>query len=85
MKKAIKQKQRACDKSLASLFRDAHVIRKQSLPYAKFPFLCSLFASVNASTTKSIYHDEKSCTDLIACMSNVIKTNYRWNSKFSFL
>ena len=73
LEKAIKQGQRACDESLSSLFRAAYFIGKQSLPYAKFPSLCSLLASVKAPITASLYHDEKSCADLIACMSNVIK------------
>ena len=76
LEKVIKQKQRASHESLASLFRVTYFIGKQSLLYAKF-FLCLLFASVKASITKSMYHDEKSCADLIACMSSVIKTNYR--------
>ena len=73
LEKAIKQGQRACDESLSSLFRATYFIGKQSLPYAKFSALCSLFASIKAPITASLYHDEKSCADLIACMSNVIK------------
>ena len=73
LEKAIKQGQRACDESLSSLFRVAYFIGKQSLPYTKFLSLCSLFASVKAPITAFLYHNEKSCADLIACMSNVIK------------
>ena len=73
LEKAIKQGQRACDESLSSLFRAAYFIGKQFLPYAKFHALCSLFTSVKAPITTSLYHDEKSCADLIVCMSNVIK------------
>ena len=73
LEKAIKQGQRACDESLSSLFCAAYFIGKQSFLYAKFLSLCSLFASVKASITASLYHDAKSCADLIACMSNVIK------------
>ena len=54
------------------MFRDAYIIGKKSLPYTKFSSLCLLFASVKAHITVSLYHDEKSCADLIACMSNVI-------------
>jgi hypothetical protein len=76
LEKAIKQGQRACDESLSSLFRAAYFIGKQSLPFAKFPSLCSLLASVKAHITASLYHDEKSCVDLISCISNVIKKNH---------
>ena len=76
LEKAIKQGQRACDESLSSLFRAAYFIGKQSFPYAKFSSLCSLLASVKAPITASLYLDEKSCADLIACISNVIKKSY---------
>ena len=76
LENVIKQGQRACDESFSSLFHAAYFIRKQSLPYAKFPSLCSLLASVKNPITASLYHDEKSCADLIACMSNVIKKSY---------
>ena len=73
LEKAIKQGQRACDEWLSSLFRVAYFIGKKLLPYTKFLSLCSLFASVKVTITTSLYHDEKSCADLIVCMSNVIK------------
>ena len=73
LEKAIKYVQCAYDESLASLFRAAYFIGKQSLPYTKFLSLCSLLASVKVSIIASLYHDEKSCADLIACMYNIIK------------
>lgn len=85
LEKTIKQGQRVCDKSLSSLFRDAYVIRKKSLPYTKFPSLCLLFASVKAHITASLYNDEKSCADLIAYMSNVIKKLYVGFENFIFM
>ena len=45
-------------------------------------FLCSLFAIVKAPITVFMYHNEKSCIDLITCMSSVIKNLY---TKFKVL
>ena len=58
---------------MASLFRATYFIGNQSFFSIKFLSLCSLFASVKALIIASLYHDEKSCADLTACMSNVIK------------
>ena len=73
MRKEILTSQRACDEAMETLFRASYFIGKQSLPYAKFPPLCSLLLSVKAPITTSMYHDEKTCTDLIWCISVVIQ------------
>lgn len=72
----IKQRQRTCDESLAPLLCIAYFIGKQPLPCVKFLSLYSLLASVKTRITTSMYHDKKSCVDLIAYMSNVIKKIY---------
>jgi len=50
---------------VASLFKVAYFLGKQSLSYSKFPSLYKLLVSVNAPMTLSLYHDEKACVDLI--------------------
>jgi hypothetical protein len=54
-----------------------YFIKKQFLPYVKFYSLYSLLASIKTPTTTFIYHDKKSCANLIACISNVIKKIYK--------
>ena len=67
--------QRACDEALQTLFIAAYFTGKQSLPHSKFPALCKLFMFVNAPITTSMYQDEKTCGDLITCISVVLKKN----------
>ena len=76
LEKIIKQRKCACDESLVSLFRIVYFIGKQFLPYANFFSLYSWFGTEKIPITTSMYHDEKSRADLIACMYNVIKKNY---------
>jgi len=73
MEKAILQGQKACDEAVASLFRAAYFLGKQSLPYSKFSSLCKLLVTVKAPMTLSMYQDEKSCVDLMMCISVVIQ------------
>jgi hypothetical protein len=73
MEKAILQGQKACDEAVASLFRAAYFLGKQFLPYSKFPALCKLLVTVKAPMTLSMYQDEKSCADLMMCISVVIQ------------
>ena len=77
LKRTIKQGQHACHKSLALLFRIAYFIKKQSLSYAEFLSLYLLFVNVKTLIIEFMYHDDKSCVDLIACLFYVIKNNYQ--------
>ena len=73
MEKTIFTGQRAYDEVLQTFFKAAYFTWKQSLPYFKFPALCKLLMSVNAPITASMYQDEKTCGDLITCISAVLK------------
>ena len=73
MEKIISSGQRACDEALQILFKTTYFTGKQFLPYSKFPALCKLLMSVNAPITSRMYQDEKTCYDLIRCISIVIQ------------
>jgi hypothetical protein len=73
MEKTIFIGQRACDEALQTLFKTTYFTGKQSLSYSKFPALCKLLMSVNVPITANMYQDEKTCSDLITCISAILK------------
>jgi hypothetical protein len=73
IEKEILQGQKACDEAVDSLFRAAYFLGKQFLPYSKFSVLYKLLVTVKAHMTLSMYQDEKSCVDLMMCISVVIQ------------
>ena len=56
-----------------SLFQAAYYIGKEVIPFHKFLDLCALFVRVKANMTKKLYHDEKSCGEILFCISSVVQ------------
>jgi len=73
MEKIVVQATRSCDEALMTLFKTAHYVGKELLPFNKFPTLCDLLLSVNATITTKMYHDDKACADMLVCISSVIQ------------
>ena len=85
MEKVIKEVSQTCDEAIFSLFHVAYYDGKSLIAFARFPKLCKLLVSVKATMTKSLYHDEKSCSDLVFCISLIIQKlvlHRIWNAKF---
>ena len=43
------------------------------ISFARFSDLCKLLVSVKACITETMYHNEKSCSDFVFCISSVIQ------------
>ena len=76
MEKGIVEVNRACDGTMHSLFQSAYYARKEVIPFHKFPGLCALFVKVKANMTEKLYHDEKSCGEILFCISSVVQKKY---------
>jgi hypothetical protein len=72
MEQQIKKASIICDEALLSLMRATCYINTTLILFVRFHELCKLLVSIKACITKSLYHDEKSCFDLILCISSVI-------------
>ena len=55
------------------LFKTSYYVGKELLPFSKFPTLCDLLLSGNATITIKMYHDDKVCADMLVCISSVIQ------------
>ena len=73
MKKIIEKTITACDDALITLFRSVYFLAKEMVPLTKFPSLCKLLLKSKSNITESLYHDEKSCAEMVFCISNVIQ------------
>ena len=73
MAEVIKKATVTCDEALLALFRAAHYMGTSFIPFARYPDLCRLLVSVKACITETMYHDEKSCSDFVFCISFVIQ------------
>ena len=56
-----------------TLFKITHYVRKEFLLFSKFPTLCDLLLSINATIITKMYHDDKVCADIFVCISSVIQ------------
>jgi hypothetical protein len=72
--KALAATNKTCDEVLLTIFRVAYYIGKNTIPFNKFTPLCNLLVLVKACITKKLYYDEKSCADMVFCISKVVKT-----------
>jgi hypothetical protein len=72
MEKHVAQATRTCDEALMTLFKTTYYVGKETIPFSKFPSLCGLLLSVNSTITDKLYHDEKSCAEMLVCISSVI-------------
>ena len=73
MKTIVEKTITTCDDALITYFRSAYFLAKEIVPLTKFPSLCKLFLRSKSNITKSLYHDEKSCAEMVFCISNVIQ------------
>ena len=73
MRKIVEKTITACDDALITLFRSAYFLAKETMPLTKFPSLCKLLLKSKSNITESLYHDEKSCAEMVFCISNVIQ------------
>ena len=77
MEKGIAKANRACDEAMHYLFQATYYIGKEVILFHKFPGLCYLLVKVKANMMKKFYHDEKSCGEILFCISSVVKKNVR--------
>jgi hypothetical protein len=73
MEKGIVEVNRACDGAMHSLFQAAYYVGKEVILFHKFPGLCTLLVKVKANMTEKLYHDEKSCSEILFCISSVVQ------------
>jgi hypothetical protein len=73
MEKAIVVVSQSCDERMLALFKIAYFIGKEILPFSKFLKLYKLLVDLKACITKDLYHDDKSCADMLFCISSVIQ------------
>ena len=73
MEKVVVQATKTCDEALMKLFKTSYYVGKELLPFSKFPTLCDLLLSGNATITIKMYHDDKACADMLVCISSVIQ------------
>ena len=85
IEKVIKEVSRTCDKAILSLFCVAYYVGKSLIPFARFLELYELLVLIKATMTESLYHDGKSCFDLVFCISPIIQKSVLhrvWDAKF---
>ena len=73
MRKIVEKTITACDDALITLFRSAYFLAKEIMSLTKFPSLCNLLLKSKSNITESLYHDKKSCAEMVFCISNVIQ------------
>jgi len=73
MEKVIIESNRTCNEVVLTLFNATYFVVKETLYFSKFPGLCKLLVSLNACITNELYHDEKSCSDIIFLIASVIQ------------
>ena len=73
METAIAVASHSCDEGMLALFKVAYFIGKEILPFSKFLKLCKLLVDLKACITKDLYHDHKSCTNLLFYTSSIIQ------------
>jgi hypothetical protein len=73
MEQQVKKASEACNEALLSLMRAACYVDTSLTPFARFPELYKLLVSVKACITESLYHDEKSCSGMILCISSIMQ------------
>ena len=72
MEKMMHQVTKSCDEALLTLFRAAYYLGRETIPFCKYSALCDLLLTCKSPITNGLYHDEKSCAEMIYCISIVI-------------
>ena len=72
MKKMVEKIITACDDVLITMFRSVFFLAKETNSLTKYPSLCKLLLKSKSNITESLYYDEKSCAEMVFCISNVI-------------
>jgi hypothetical protein len=70
MKKNITEANRTCDEAMQCLFQVVYYIGKELIQFNHFIGSCALLVSVKANITKSMYHDENLCAEVLFCISS---------------
>ena len=73
MEKGIVEANRACDGAMHSLFQAAYYVGKEVIQFHRFPGLCALLVKVKANMMEKLYHDEKSCGEILFYISFVVQ------------
>ena len=73
MKKMMHQVTKSCDEALLTLFRAAYYLGRETIPFCKYSALCDLLLTCKSPITNGLYHDEKSCAEMIYSISIVIQ------------
>jgi hypothetical protein len=73
MEKCIVEANRAYDGAMHSLFQAAYYVGKEVISFHKFLGLYALLVKVKANMTEKLYHDEKSCGQILFCISSVVQ------------
>ena len=76
MEKGIVEANQARDGAMHSLFQAAYYVGKEVITFHKFSGLCVLLVKVKANMTEKLYHDEKSCGEILFCISSMVQKKY---------
>ena len=85
MEKMMHKVTKSYDEALLTLFRAVYYLDRETIPFCKYSALCDLLLICKSPITNGLYHDEKSCAEMIYCVSIVIhkkKLDRIRNSKF---
>ena len=77
IEKMMHQVTKACDEALLTLFRAAYYLSRETIPFCKYSALCDLLLTCKSSITNDLYHDEKSCVEMIYYISIVVHKKTR--------
>ena len=72
MEKMMHQVIKSCDEALLTLFRATYYLDRETIPFCKYSALCDLLLTYKSPITNGLYHDEKSCAEMIYCISTII-------------
>jgi hypothetical protein len=68
----IQEVTRASDDVLFVIFKAANFLRRETISLIKFPNPYALISFCKSSITERLYHDEKSCVEMIFCIYNIV-------------
>ena len=72
MEKMMHQVTKSCNEALLTLFRVAYYLSRETIPFCKYSSLYDLLLTCKSFITNGLYHDEKSCVEMIYCISIVV-------------
>lgn len=72
LQKVVAAANHSCDEALLSFFKATYFMGKETIPFHKFPTLCNLLISCKAPMIKKLYHDKKTCNEMVFGISSII-------------